>query len=159
MAKTLFILHKYLKYIKCALNYRKLPAFYEKLHKPPYEKLKPLKSGFIENSNFENNRGPWLQLSYMLYLLVVSNGEVFLQSTANAKTATRNSQAMKFSIMMRSCHRNLFRGKNTNTTHADISLSSHRADINKNTQILLTSCPSNLGGEIQLKIMMVHVRQ
>ena len=27
--------------------------------KPHYEKLKPLKSGFIENSNFENNRDPW----------------------------------------------------------------------------------------------------
>ena len=25
----------------------------------PYEKLKSLKSGFIENSNFENNRDPW----------------------------------------------------------------------------------------------------
>ena len=27
--------------------------------RPPYEKLKPLKSGFIDNSNFENNRDPW----------------------------------------------------------------------------------------------------
>ena len=26
--------------------------------RPPYEKLKPLKSGFIENSNFEKNRDP-----------------------------------------------------------------------------------------------------
>ena len=26
--------------------------------KPHYEKLKPLKSGFIKNSNFENNRDP-----------------------------------------------------------------------------------------------------
>ena len=26
--------------------------------RPHYEKLKPLKSGFIENSNFENNRDP-----------------------------------------------------------------------------------------------------
>ena len=26
--------------------------------RPPYEKLKSLKSGFIENSNFENNRDP-----------------------------------------------------------------------------------------------------
>ena len=26
--------------------------------RPPYEKLK-LYSGFIENSNFENNREPW----------------------------------------------------------------------------------------------------
>ena len=73
-------------------------------------------------------KGPASCSCHMLYLPVVSNGEVFLQSTANAKTATRNSQAMKFSIMMRSCHRNLFRGKNTNTTHADIRLSSHRAD-------------------------------
>jgi len=28
--------------------------------RPHYEKLKPLKSGFIENSNFENNRDPWV---------------------------------------------------------------------------------------------------
>ena len=26
--------------------------------RPLYEKLKPLKSGFIENSNFENNKDP-----------------------------------------------------------------------------------------------------
>ena len=26
--------------------------------RPPYRKLKPLKPGFIENSNFENNRDP-----------------------------------------------------------------------------------------------------
>ena len=32
LAKKLFILHKYLEYIKCALFYRKLPVFYEKLH-------------------------------------------------------------------------------------------------------------------------------
>ena len=28
--------------------------------RPPYKKLESLKSGFIENSNFENNRDPWL---------------------------------------------------------------------------------------------------
>ena len=27
--------------------------------RPPYKKLKSLKSGFIENSNFENDRDPW----------------------------------------------------------------------------------------------------
>ena len=27
--------------------------------RPPYEKLKSLKSGLVENSNFENNRDPW----------------------------------------------------------------------------------------------------
>ena len=27
--------------------------------RPHYEKLKLLKSGFIENLNFENNRDPW----------------------------------------------------------------------------------------------------
>ncbi len=39
-----------------------MPAFYENCIRPPYEKLKPLKSGFIENSNFENNRDPCLVL-------------------------------------------------------------------------------------------------
>ena len=61
LAKTLFILHNYLKFIKCALFfYRKLPAFCENYIRPPYRKLKPLKSDFIENSNFENNRDPCL---------------------------------------------------------------------------------------------------
>ena len=27
--------------------------------RPPVKKLKSLKSGFIKNSNFENNRVPW----------------------------------------------------------------------------------------------------
>ena len=31
---------------------------------PHYEKLKPLKSGFIENSNFENNRDPCQNLDH-----------------------------------------------------------------------------------------------
>jgi len=31
--------------------------------RPHYEKLKPLKSGFIENSNFENNRDPCISLN------------------------------------------------------------------------------------------------
>ena len=30
--------------------------------RPHYEKLKPLKSGFIENLNFENNRDPWRRM-------------------------------------------------------------------------------------------------
>ena len=35
--------------------------FMENCIRPHYEKLKPLKSGFIENLNFENNRDPCLQ--------------------------------------------------------------------------------------------------
>jgi len=31
----------------------------KKCIRPPYEKLKSLKSGIIGNSNFENNRDPW----------------------------------------------------------------------------------------------------
>ena len=34
--------------------------------RPPYKKLKPLKSGFIENSNFENNRDPWWRVKRYL---------------------------------------------------------------------------------------------
>ena len=33
--------------------------------RPPYKKLKSLKSGFIENSNFENNRDPCQSLLEM----------------------------------------------------------------------------------------------
>ena len=37
----------------------KTTSFYKKkCIRPPYRKLKPLKPGFIENSNFENNRDP-----------------------------------------------------------------------------------------------------
>ena len=43
--------------------------------RPPYEKLKPLKSGFIENSNFENNRDPChldhFLLNCIVYILVL----------------------------------------------------------------------------------------
>ena len=58
MAKTLFIFHKYLKYIKIALFIENYGHFMKNCIRPPYEKLKPLKSGFIDNSNFENNRDP-----------------------------------------------------------------------------------------------------
>ena len=34
--------------------------------RPPYEKLKPLKSGFIENSIFENNRDPCLRVWHLV---------------------------------------------------------------------------------------------
>ena len=56
MAKTLFIFHKYLKYIKIALFIENCLHFMKNCTRPPYEKLKPLKLGFIENSNFENDR-------------------------------------------------------------------------------------------------------
>jgi len=59
LAKTLFIFHKYLKYIKSALFIENYLHFMKNCIRPLYEKLKPLKSGFIENSNFENNRDPW----------------------------------------------------------------------------------------------------
>ena len=45
--------------------------------RPHYEKLNPLKSGFIENSNFENNRDPWeasLTLALLLLLLMAILG-------------------------------------------------------------------------------------
>ena len=41
--------------------------------RPPYEKLKPLKSGFIENCNFENDRESWNRVS-----IVPSRGDVSL---------------------------------------------------------------------------------
>ena len=39
--------------------------------RPHYEKLKPLKSGFIENSNFENNRDPWIIISLILFIIII----------------------------------------------------------------------------------------
>ena len=38
--------------------------------RPPYEKLKSLKSGFIESSNFVNNRDPWLLMLMMRNVLM-----------------------------------------------------------------------------------------
>ena len=58
LAKTLFIFHKYLKYIKSALFIENYLHFMKNCIRPLYEKLKPLKSGLVENSNFENNRDP-----------------------------------------------------------------------------------------------------
>ena len=41
--------------------------FMKNCKRPHYEKLKPLKSGFIENSNFENNRDPWSDAQNFLF--------------------------------------------------------------------------------------------
>ena len=38
--------------------------------RPPYKKFKPLKSGFMENSNFDNNRDPCFRIERMLTRLV-----------------------------------------------------------------------------------------
>ena len=70
MAKTLFILHKY---IKCALIENYL-HFMKNSIRPHYEKLKPLKSAFIENSNFENNRDPWMMMMAVLISLAAKKG-------------------------------------------------------------------------------------
>ena len=43
LEKTLFVLHKYLKYIKCALFIENYLHFMKNCIRPPYEKLKPLK--------------------------------------------------------------------------------------------------------------------
>ena len=43
--------------------------FMKNCKRPHYEKLKPLKSGFIENSNFENNRDPCFSLNQNFALL------------------------------------------------------------------------------------------
>ena len=45
--RTFFFIENYLHFMKNCIR-------------PHYEKLKPLKSGFMENSNFENNRDPCL---------------------------------------------------------------------------------------------------
>ena len=58
LAKTLFNLLKYFIYIKCAPFIENYLQFMKNCIRPHYEKLKPLKSGFIENSIFENNRDP-----------------------------------------------------------------------------------------------------
>ena len=38
--------------------------------RPPYKKLKSLKSGFIENSNFENNRDPCSGIYWLIRSLL-----------------------------------------------------------------------------------------
>ena len=55
LAKTLFTskIHKMRIFIENYLHFMK------NCIRPPYKKLQSLKSGFIENSNFENNRDPW----------------------------------------------------------------------------------------------------
>ena len=47
--------------------------------RPPYEKLKSLKSGFIENSNFENNRDPCMMVKMNLVMkeIVVGDNSIF----------------------------------------------------------------------------------
>ena len=49
--------------------------------RPHYEKLKPLKSGFIENSNFENNRDPWsLVLKTFMFWFKTKWGNVYFST-------------------------------------------------------------------------------
>ena len=49
------LIHKMRTFIENYLHFMK------NCIRPHYEKLKSLKSGFIENSIFENNRDPWLK--------------------------------------------------------------------------------------------------
>ena len=46
--------------------------------RPHYEKLKPLKSGFIENTNFENNRDPCSDYILTIFWVVITG--VFIRS-------------------------------------------------------------------------------
>ena len=61
--------------------------------RPHYEKLKPLKSGFIENSNFENDRDPWEEAVEMWQTLwqrekvELEGDELFLERERLAKLA------------------------------------------------------------------------
>ena len=48
-------------YKKLPLFIENYPPFIENFRPPPYRKLQPLISAFIENSIFENNRDPCLQ--------------------------------------------------------------------------------------------------
>ena len=43
--------------------------FMKNCKRPHYEKLKSLKSGFIENSIFENNRDPWTIMMKMTMMM------------------------------------------------------------------------------------------
>ena len=45
--------------------------FMKNCKRPHYEKLKSLKSGFIENSIFENNRDPCRVVCYLEYYHII----------------------------------------------------------------------------------------
>ena len=53
-------------YKKLPLFIENYPPFIENFGPPPYRKLKPLISAFIENSIFGNNRDPCQGQTYML---------------------------------------------------------------------------------------------
>ena len=59
--------------------------------RPPYEKLKSLKSAFIENSNFENNRDPWEPPNNLLAKRAGPKG--LRAESARAFTGRRNSHS------------------------------------------------------------------
>ena len=72
--------------------------------RPHYEKLKPLKSGFIENSNFENNRDPCIYeitapcvTSFLCYLQVPFLGCVPLEPQLALAAESGSSFVEKFS--------------------------------------------------------------
>ena len=73
--------------------------------RPHYEKLKPLKSGFIENSIFENNRDPWVWFStgtlvnqsenFAYYLFGRNNGFFWNTSSLWTQGAKPNQTAVE----------------------------------------------------------------
>ena len=51
--------------------------FMKNCKRPHYEKLKSLKSGFIENSIFENNRDPWVTAHGVnLKMIITQRGSI-----------------------------------------------------------------------------------
>ena len=63
--KTTPVVETIVKFYEIVHFSLKTTFFYKKnFGPPPYRKLKPLISAFIENSVFGNNRDPWTQVDY-----------------------------------------------------------------------------------------------
>ena len=64
--------------------------------RPHYEKLKPLKSGFIENSNFENNRDPCIARPLSVYLFCTPGKEYHSQADLTSQSCySVNAKSLK----------------------------------------------------------------
>ena len=66
--------------------------FMKNCMRPPYEKLKSLKSGFIENSNFENNRDPCPPPPFATHILNRLDVRIHLEASKVYHTYTKIEQ-------------------------------------------------------------------
>ena len=68
--------------------------------RPPYKKLKSLKSGFIENSNFENNRDPCHRAFLARSTPAISDSYIWIEKNAICSRSSHSNQNPKSMLII-----------------------------------------------------------